>query len=168
MIEFQRYTGCRPGEACIVRACDVDMTGDVWLYRPAHHKLAYRDSDRVIALGPKAQNVVKEFLTTRTEDYLFSPRAARLVLRKKRKPKRAPGERYTTVTYGGAIGKACRKAGIARWSPNRLRHSFATDVRKRFGIEPVQALLGHARLNTSEIYAEKNLLLATEGAAKIG
>src|SRR5262249_2553558 len=25
LIEFQRHTGCRPGEACILRACDIDI-----------------------------------------------------------------------------------------------------------------------------------------------
>lgn len=34
MIEFQLLTGCRPGEACIVRSCDIDTTGRVWVYRP--------------------------------------------------------------------------------------------------------------------------------------
>ena len=38
MVRFQRLTGCRPGEACIVRPCDVDRSGDVWLYRPESHK----------------------------------------------------------------------------------------------------------------------------------
>jgi integrase len=35
LIELQRYTGCRPGEACGARACDMDMTAAVWLWQPA-------------------------------------------------------------------------------------------------------------------------------------
>ena len=34
MIRLQRLTGARPGEVCAMRACDLDMTGAVWLYRP--------------------------------------------------------------------------------------------------------------------------------------
>ena len=29
MVRFQRLTGCRPGEACIIRPCDVDDRGEV-------------------------------------------------------------------------------------------------------------------------------------------
>ena len=37
MVRFQRVTGCRPGEVCSIRPCDVDKSnGDVWLYRPAN------------------------------------------------------------------------------------------------------------------------------------
>ncbi len=36
MIRLQRLTGARPGEVCAMRACDIDMTGAVWLYRPPH------------------------------------------------------------------------------------------------------------------------------------
>ena len=31
-----------------------------------------------------------------------------------------------------------------RWSPNRLRHSAATAIRQRFGLEAAQVPLGHA------------------------
>jgi integrase len=63
MVELQRLTGMRPGEVCRIRACDLDTSGPVWLYRPARHKSAWRGKERVIALGPRAQMVVKPFLT---------------------------------------------------------------------------------------------------------
>ena len=34
MVRFQRLTGCRPGEVCQLRPCDVDRSGEVWQYRP--------------------------------------------------------------------------------------------------------------------------------------
>src|SRR5205823_5976804 len=40
LIEFQRLTGCRPGEACQVRQCDIDTSGPVWFFRPVQHKTA--------------------------------------------------------------------------------------------------------------------------------
>jgi integrase len=55
-----------------------------------------------------------------------------------------------------------------RWHPNQLRHTRATEVRKTFGIEAAGAILGHSKLSTTEIYAEKNLAQATEVALKIG
>ena len=33
---------------------------------------------------------------------------------------------------------------VTEWTPNRLRHSFATEVRKKFGIRTAGALLGHS------------------------
>ncbi len=38
MIELQRLTGMRPGEVCQLRACDIDVTGKVWIYRPQAFK----------------------------------------------------------------------------------------------------------------------------------
>jgi site-specific recombinase XerC len=52
--------------------------------------------------------------------------------------------------------------------PNQIRHSFGTRVRHAFGLEAAQVLLGHAKANTTEIYAEKNLALARDVASKIG
>ena len=48
--------------------------------------------------------------------------------------------------------EAWRKAH--RWPPNRLRHTAATDIRRRFGPRGQQVILGHAHIKTTEIYAE--------------
>ncbi|MCH8853107.1 MAG: site-specific integrase, partial [Planctomycetes bacterium] len=41
-------------------------------------------------------------------------------------------------------------------------------VRKQVGLEAAQVHLGHAKANTTEIYAERNLELAREIARQIG
>jgi integrase len=69
--------------------------------------------------------------------------------------------------------KAAEEAGeeptlLPLWSPNRLRHSAATKIRAVYGLEAVQTVLGHASMNTSEIYAEKNAELAKTVALRIG
>lgn len=46
MIELQRLTRMRPGEVVIMRPCDVDRSGDVWVYNPAGHKDAPADDPR--------------------------------------------------------------------------------------------------------------------------
>ncbi len=38
MVRVQRLTGARPGEICTMRTADITRTGDVWEYRPRHHK----------------------------------------------------------------------------------------------------------------------------------
>ncbi|MBY0512688.1 MAG: hypothetical protein K2P78_02105 [Gemmataceae bacterium] len=54
LVEFQRLTGCRQGEACAVRPPDVDTAGATWYYRPGHHETAHRGRPRAIAIGPNA------------------------------------------------------------------------------------------------------------------
>ena len=51
---------------------------------------------------------------------------------------------------------------------NQLQHATATDVRRQFGAEAAQVTLGHANLDTTEIYAERNERLAAEIMQKIG
>jgi integrase len=62
MVRLQLHTGMRPGEACALRACDLDTAGTVWVYRPARHKTAWRGKARVVAVGPRAQEVLRPFL----------------------------------------------------------------------------------------------------------
>jgi integrase len=186
MISLQRLTGMRPGEVCAMRACDIAVTGRVWLYRPPQHKTAWRGKERVIPLGPRAQAVMREFLTARTGDYLFSPRRAReerfaalraarktkvqpsQLSRRKAQPKKVPGERYTVMRYGQAVAKACRKAGVPHWHPNQLRHTHATEVRRRYGLEAAQVVLGHSRADVTQVYAERDLTLAERVAQEMG
>src|SRR5262249_9664879 len=35
------------------------------------------------------------------------------------------------------------------WSPNQVRHTYATEVRKRFGLEAAQVALGHAHADVT-------------------
>ncbi len=186
LVRLQMLTGARPGEVCIMRGCDLDASGPVWLYRPRSHKTVHRGKPRIVALGPKAQDVVRSFLKLDTQAYLFSPREAmeqkrvRMRMdrkskvqpsqqcRKRRRPKKQPGEHYSNMSYASAVATACRKAGLPHWSPHQLRHTYATEVRRRFGLEAAQVSLGHAQAQVSEIYAERDLSLAVRVAGEIG
>ncbi len=88
--------------------------------------------------------------------------------RRKRNPKTKPGARYTSATYRRAIHRACDVAAVDRWGPNRLRHSCGTEVRKRFGLEAAQTVLGHATADVTQVYAERDSALAEEIMRKIG
>jgi site-specific recombinase XerC len=55
-----------------------------------------------------------------------------------------------------------------RWHPNQLRHAYATQVRKDFGLEAAQVALGHSRADVTQVYAERDVGLAAAVAAKIG
>jgi len=101
-------------------------------------------------------------------------------------PKRRPGQRYTPGSVRVAIQRALARAfphvidGIPErertaaqrtvleewraahhFTPGQLRHTFATNVRDAHGLERTAACLGHKRLETSTIYAER-----AEGTAR--
>ena len=85
--------------------------------------------------------------------------------RRGRKPKRPKRSHYDTDSYRRAISygfRRARKAGaeIPHWHPNQLRHSRGTEIRKEYGIEAAQVVLGHVRADVTEVYAERNLQLA--------
>jgi integrase len=197
MVRLQLLSGCRPGEVMRMRAVDLTTSKSAWEYRPAHHKNKHRGLDRVIFLGPQAQEVIQPFLKTDLHAYLFSPREyvealhARRSrqrktrrtpseLRRKRKaaPRRKPAERYNRRSYRVAIIRAVDRTNKERakqglqplppWSPLQLRHTAATVIRSEFGVEAAQVVLGHTRVETTQIYAERNLGRAQQIASEIG
>jgi integrase len=128
LIDLQLLTGARPGELCVMRSCDLDTTGKIWVYRPESHKTQHHGHQREIYLGPKAQEIVRALLKANVQAYLFCPRdaeAERLsVLRAKRKtkvqpsqasrerkhPKKTLSDYYDVAAYRRAISYACAKA----------------------------------------------------------
>jgi integrase len=177
MIQLQWLTGMRPGEVVSMRTTDIDMSEGIWVYTPTHHKNEHHGTERFIPLGPKAQEIVRPHLKLDREAFLFSPRDADTELRalkaRTRKTKVQPSQRarharamagrrrklndrYSVVSYGVAIARACLKAEIPGWTANQLRHSAATRIRKQHGIEAARVVLGHNNLSTTEIYAEIN------------
>ena len=56
LVQFIRLSGCRPGEACMLRPADVEKSAEVWKWTLASHKNSWSDHERVIMIGPRAQN----------------------------------------------------------------------------------------------------------------
>jgi integrase len=186
MIELQRLTAMRPGEVTIMRTGDLDVTGRIWIYRPSGHKMEHTGRTRTVHLGPRAQEILRPWLRPDLEAFLFQPQEAeaerKAELRQGRKtkvqpsqrdrskpdPKKRPGERYDTRSYAHAIHGACRTAGVPIWGPNRLRHLAATTLRREFGLDTAQVVLGHASPDTTLIYAEADRQRAAEAMLRIG
>lgn len=186
MVQIQYFCGLRPGEAVILRDCDLDRSGPIWLYVPARHKNQWRAQSLVKAVPLVAQQVLQPFLNRAAtpESFLFSPAESDLWARARRaNPERKtpvyPSElrrrerdrakhptratcrtHYDTLTYNQALRYGFRRAErdgvvIPRWSPGRLRHLIATEIRQTLGQQAAQSWLGHAHLETTGIYAER-------------
>ncbi len=181
MVRLQLLTGARPGEVTCLRPDDIDRRGgEVWVYRPREPKTEHFDRERVIFLGPRAQEVLRPWLDRPGESFCFSPaevvasketskarsRGARSV--RKAAPKRRPGPRYTKDAYRVAVRRACRKAGVTTWSPVQLRHTAATLIRAKYGLEAAQTVLGHSKADVTEIYAERDRARALAVMTEIG
>jgi integrase len=54
------------------------------------------------------------------------------------------------------------------WHPHQLRHRAATELRKNFGLEAAQVILGHRTLSVTQIYAEKNVEAAMRIMSEVG
>jgi len=55
-----------------------------------------------------------------------------------------------------------------RWHPHQLRHTRATEIRKRYDVEAAQVILGHSKPDTTLIYAERDLAKACVVMKEIG
>jgi integrase len=179
MIKLQILTAARPDEVTGMRSCDIDSTGDIWIYTLRDrsqggigHKTDHLDDDieRSICLGPHAQELIKPFLreSSRADEFLFSPRRATARRYQNGHGRLRPTERYDDGTYCQAVKRACKRAGVPIWTPNRLRHNRATEVRAVFGLEHAQAVLDHRSIETTQIYAERQIHLKREVALRIG
>jgi len=60
------------------------------------------------------------------------------------------------------------EAGVEPWTPHLLRHSFATRVRRQFGLDAARAALGHAGAQVTLDYAELDWRTAEQVARRLG
>ena len=142
-------------------------------------------------LGPRAQAVLRAFLKPDVTAYLFDPREAeadrsaerrrnrksrmtpsQAKRKRKARPKRAPRDHYTKDSYARAVARAvaraCEKAKVPRWHPHQLRHTAATKLRREYGLEAAQVVLGHRTAVVTQIYAQRDQAKAEEIMARIG
>jgi len=189
IIDVMLLTGARCGEVCAMRPIDLDTAGPVWACKPEHHKTEHHGRERIIHIGPKAQQVIEPFLNRPTHACLFSPAEAEAERRKAQHearvtplscgnkpgsnrvedPKVSPRDAYTTDTVRRAITRACKSAGVPSWTPHQLRHTAATSIRRAAGVEAAALVLGHSSaVLTDAVYAERDTAKAAEVIARVG
>ena len=139
ILELLFSTGLRVSELCALNS-DIDLTQDSFSVRGKGDKV------RVVFLSPAAKSSVAAYLKARKDmsEALFVNVTT---------SKASPG-RLTPRSIEMIIKKCAVKAGITKKvTPHVLRHVFATDLLNNGAdIRSVQQLLGHASINTTQIY----------------
>ena len=160
MVRVHRLTGMRPEEVCALNWQHIDTSRTPWVYRPPFFKTQWRGMVRAVLIGPRARQALARYRDADFDGYPFSPAriiasGIRLANGRNKRCKRPPevmasiptrrGIRcWNSGTYVTAIRAYCNHSGAPGWTPNQIRHSFATQVRRDFGIAKAGYLLGHS------------------------
>ena len=182
MLRVHVATGMRPSELCNLRPCEIDKSGQEWMYRPAKHKNRSKGKTRAIPILGDAREAIMDYLNRDPRSCCFSPlesvswqqatkRSTRKskvqpsqVDRAKDNPQSQPGDCYTQDSYRRAVGRACKRANVMQWHPYQLRHLNLTEIRDVLGVEHAQAMGGHSRIDMTEVYAKQSERRAIEAA----
>ena len=145
IVELLRLTGARTGEIRTMRNREIDVTRDVWLYRPAMHKSAAHGHQRITPLDDDAQRVILPLYSPfLLDDYVIaSPR----------------GGCYGETAVRNAVQTACRRAGVETWHPHQIRHAVITELANASAgeLEIPQLIAGHSHRSTTESYVERGV-----------
>lgn len=143
ILELLFSTGLRVSELCSLDS-DLDLSRDDFPIRGKGDKV------RVVFLSDAAKTCVRAYLKVRTD---MEPALFVSIPRAKEAKKRIP-TRLTPRSIELLIKTYAAKAGITKKvTPHVMRHSFATDLLSNGAdIRSVQQLLGHASINTTQIY----------------
>lgn len=134
MVSLLYGTGMRVGELVRLRVGNVDFESGV-----IHVRSGKGGKDRMALLPKRLRGPLWRLcLRCRAGDWLFDGRRGHL----------------RVATVQAVVRKAGLKAGIGvTVTPHMLRHSFATHLLESgVDLRYIQKLLGHASLNTTEIY----------------
>ena len=148
VLDLLMLTGARPAELLGLTTRDLDRSGAVWLATLGDHKTAHLGKVRTLCFGPKGQAILEKYLDDRAKD-------VRLL-------------RTTVDTLRKAVTSACKRAGVPKWTPYQLRHTFAYRARAEAGLNAAQKLLGHSSAKMTEHYAAPDLASAVAYAGKAG
>lgn len=152
MVRIQHATAMRPGELFKMTPAMIDRSGPVWMYRPNKHKTAHHGKSKAVPILGDALAALTPYLFGDQDNLCFTT---------------SIGTPWNKDSYRQAITRAAQRAKVPHWSPYALRHGTAQAVRDTEGPEAVQALLGHSRLSTTEIYAQATEQKAIEAAKAV-
>lgn len=147
LLELLYSSGLRRAEAASLDLTDVDLTGGTVLVRAGKG-----GRSRLVPLGENAARVLGLYVEKARPELLRSPGVSALFLAADRCGQ--TGNRLSAASIRARVAILAQRAGIERRvTPHALRHSLATHLlRAGASLRHVQAILGHARIDTTEAY----------------
>ncbi len=140
LLEFLYATGTRVSEAVAVDLADLDLEERVAVVWGKGNR------QRLVPLGRAAAEAIEVWLADRLRLVRGGVDAVFLNLR---------GRRITRQGVHRIVVAHARRAGLEGVSPHVLRHSAATHMLEGGAdLRSVQAMLGHARLSTTQVYTK--------------
>lgn len=147
VFDLMLLTGARPGELLGLQMRDLNRSGSPWRSDLRHHKTARKGKSRTLYFNGKAQAILLKYLKADPEAKLLPT---------------------TRKTFSDAIGRACGRAGVERFTAHTLRHCVATRITNELGLEAAQRLLGHSSAAMTAHYAKQAEAKAVEASAALG
>ncbi|MER3447445.1 MAG: tyrosine recombinase XerC [Candidatus Dadabacteria bacterium] len=143
ILELLYSSGIRVSELVGINLSNIDLTGSLLKV------LGKGSKERVVPLGSKAQEAIRQFMERRHElhpkgDFLFV---------------NSRGGRLTTRSVGRMVKKYSIISGIPKnVSPHVLRHTFATHLLGGGAdLRAIQEMLGHSSLSTTQRYTHTSI-----------
>ena len=135
IVSFLLSTGCRIGEVVKLNRSDID-------FRTKEVKVCGKgNKERYVYFNDVTSMYLQTYLNSRTDnlDALFVSKFNR---------------RMNEHSHQAKLRDLGKKVGIEKVHPHRFRHTFASNlIRNGMPIQEVSILMGHARLETTQIYA---------------
>ena len=155
MLELFYSTGIRRSEIVRIDHEDLDHDRGILVVRGKGGK------DRVVPVGQRALTWIDKYLEIARPLLLVNIDEHALFLS-------GYGERFSAGYIGNWVRRTIDKAGIGRsGSCHLLRHSCATHMLENGAdIRLIQQLLGHARLDTTQIYTDVSIVQLKEVHAR--
>ncbi len=142
IVEVLYATGVRNAELRRLALADFDPAGETLTVVGGKG-----GKDRIVPLGPVASAIVGDYIAKARPQLVADPTTTNLFLTKNGRP-------LDALAVINAVRRHLKRAGIDKpIRPHRLRHACATHMLKGGAdIRHIQKLLGHASLQTTQIY----------------
>jgi integrase len=137
MVRLQELTGMRPNEVVQMRGCDLNMSGNIWWYRPEHHKFGApgcRAGDTAWTEGARNPEAMAQARTRRipflpSADDGPDPGRGQLMLDGTPKESKASGDEIRSVKRRRCrIGRSAEAPGPVDPPPDRDQDPEAAEI----------------------------------------
>jgi integrase len=149
-------TGARPHELLELTTGAIDTRFQPWVAVINRHKTEHQGKERYLIFTARAQVILDRYRMPFTPADCMFP---------------APKNTSNPISVGliqNRLRRHLKKHNLPPYALYDLRRWAATTARRSGDLQSAQALLGHSRASTTEIYAPPDLSRAIDAATKLG